>query len=486
MSANDEWAYASVAELRAALSARKVSATELLRAALQRIDRLDGRINAVVVRDDDRALAAAALADAAIAQGETAPLLGVPMTVKESFGVAGLPTTSGDPALARTLAKEDALAVRALKRAGAIILGKTNVPLGLGDIQSHNALYGVTNNPWDVTRTPGGSSGGSAAAVAAGYVPLELGSDIGGSIRIPAHFCGVYGHKPSYGIVSMRGNGTPTGRFSERDLSVAGPLARSARDLETAMDVLVNSDPLQAKGLLVQLPPARQQRLRDFRVLVLDTHPLLAPSVSAQHALAGTVETLRLAGASVSHNDTRVPDLQASHKIYQRLLIGAGLGNRAPAYFEQARKDIAELAVDDDSFQAVRVRAGLQSHRDWLEANEARYALRHQWEALFEDYDVVLTPVSVSPAFAHDHSQPRDARHVQTQDGLVPYLNLFVWVGVATLPGLPATSIPAGLDAQGMPVGIQAIGAYLEDRTPLAFARLLQEASDGFPRPPGF
>ena len=201
--------YLSATELLRMLAQREVSARELTESAIARIEALDHKINAVVVRDFDRARAAADAADVALAGGEHRPLLGLPMTVKEEFNVAGLPTTWGIEKFRDWRPDADALAVQRLKAAGAIILGKTNVPAGLSDWQSYNPVYGTTNNPWDLGRSPGGSSGGAAAALAAGFVPLELGSDIGGSLRCPAHFCGVFAHKPSLDLVPKRGARLP-------------------------------------------------------------------------------------------------------------------------------------------------------------------------------------------------------------------------------------------------------------------------------------
>src|SRR5258707_1149188 len=226
-------AYRTAGDLATALADRKISARELLDAVISRIEALDPKINAVVVRDFDRARAAADAADAALARGERRPLLGLPITVKEHYAVAGLPTTRGDPKFKNWKAEVDALVEQRLKAAGAVVLGKTNVPLNLADWQSFNEVYGTTNNPWDLSRTPGGSSGCAAAALPAGFGPLELGSDIGGSLRAPAHFCGVFSHKPSLDLVPQRGAGPPqTPVVPVRgDLAVAGPMARSATDL---------------------------------------------------------------------------------------------------------------------------------------------------------------------------------------------------------------------------------------------------------------
>src|SRR5246127_369168 len=276
--AKSQWSFKTAVELSEALRNKQVSAVELAQDAIDRIERHDGKINAVCVRDFARGLDAARAADAALGRGETRPLLGIPMTVKESCNVAGLPTTWGFPAHKDFRPSEDALSVSRVKEAGGVILGKTNVPLGLGDWQSYNDIYGVTKNPFDLTRTPGGSSGGSAAALAAGYGPLSLGSDIGGSLRVPAFHCGVYAHKPTFALVPSRGHTPPPlpPLPFDPDLSVIGPMARSAADLALLLDVIAGPDPLEAgKGYRLELPPPRHGAMRQFRVLLIDTDPVL-------------------------------------------------------------------------------------------------------------------------------------------------------------------------------------------------------------------
>jgi amidase len=484
--------FASAREQAQALADGRVSAVDLLEHSLARIARFDSELNAVVAHNHEAARAAAREADAALARGERRPLLGVPVTVKESFDVAGLVTSVGNPAFAANRAERDSLAVGALREAGAVIIGKTNVPLGLADLQSYNEVYGLTRNPWDLERTPGGSSGGSSAALAAGYVALELGSDIGGSIRIPAHFTGVYGHKPSYGLVSLRGAGAPPGRFSSRDLSVAGPLARSAGDLELALELLLNRDPLTAKAWRVALPPARHTRLAEFRVLVIDTWPGTERSVSERLVTERVVERLRTQGAQVSRPADLpgglLPDLARAHVLY-RTLLGSSLAE-PPPQSETVRQRLADLAPDDDSADAAWLRAPALAHRDWLKADEQRHALRHHWEWLFESFDVVVTPVAPVPAFRHNPQEPKDARTypVAYEDGVrqVRFLDFFYWAGLPVLPGLPATSFPLGLDDDGLPVSAQAVGPWLEDRTPIAFAHLLEKVYGGFLVPPGY
>src|SRR5438270_6111402 len=316
-------AYRSATELVEMLANREMSARELLDAAISRIEARDGKINAVVVRDFDRARTAADAADAALAKGQRRPLLGLPMTVKEQFNIAGLPTTWGDPKFKDWKAEVDALAVQRLKAAGAIILGKTNVPSNLRDWQSYNEVYGTTNNPWDLSRSPGGSSGGGAAALAAGFVPLEFGSDIGGSLRAPAHFCGVFSHKPSLDLVPQRGAGPPkTPAIPVRgDLAVIGPMARSGADLALALAVVAGPDELtEGIGYKLALPPPRHDKLADFRVLVIDAHPLCPTAASITAALNGLADRLAKSGCKVVRESAKLPDLARTTRVYGELL----------------------------------------------------------------------------------------------------------------------------------------------------------------------
>ena len=300
--------YRSASDLKQALAARQISSRELVDAAIIRIEVLDPKVNAVVVRDFDRARVAADAADAALGRGERRPLLGLPMTVKEQFNVAGLPTTWGYRRFRDWRPDVDALAVQRLKAAGAIIIGKTNVPEGLSDWQSYNEVYGATNNPWNFGRTPGGSSGGAAAALAAGFVPLELGVDTGGSLRIPAHFCGVFGHKPSLNLIPQRGSGAPQtpAMVARSELSVIGPMARSADDLALELSVLAGPDKMwDGIGYELALPEPRHDRLTDFRVLLIDEHPLCPTAVNVRTALDGIDATSGQVGL---YGDTREPE----------------------------------------------------------------------------------------------------------------------------------------------------------------------------------
>lgn len=477
-----EWSFQTAEELVAALRAGAVTSVELTDEAIARIERDDGVINAICVPDFDRARAAAHRADQARAHGEDRPLLGIPVTVKESYDIAGLPTTWGMPPHRDHVPSEDAVQVSRLKAAGAVVLGKTNVPLGLQDVQSFNEIYGTTSNPWEHGRTPGGSSGGSAAALASGFGALSIGSDIGGSLRTPAHFCGVYAHKPTLGLVANRGMAPPSAPALpvELDLAVAGPMARTARDLALLLDVMAGPDPLTL-GIAYDLapPPARHERLRDFRVLVLDEHPLIPTGSAVRAGVNRVAEALADGGARVERRSRLLPDLAESARLYTRLLV-SGSTARFPT---ESHERLRTLNADDQNLHATRLRAMVLSHRDWLEANDHRELHRHGWRRLFAEFDAVACPITPTPAFPHDHHPDPLERRI-TIDGVeYPYFDQLVWAGLATMPGLPATAIPAGRSPEGLPVGVQLIGPMFEDRTPLRLAELLEHEIGGFQAP---
>lgn len=488
--ATDGLAFRSVGELRSMLDARQVSAIELLEQAIARITKHDARINAVVARDFDRARAAAAAADAALARGERRPLLGIPTTVKESFNVAELPTTWGLPPARDWRPAEDAIAVARLKSAGAVILGKTNIATTISDWQSFNAVYGTTNNPYDARRTPGGSSGGSAAALAAGYVALELGSDLSGSIRVPAHLCGVFGHKPSTNLVPQRGHAPPRAVPLPTDLTnglgVCGPMARTAADLALALDVLAGPDEQEATAWRLSLPAARHDRLAAFRVLVVDDHPLLPVASEIRDALGRLADRLGAMGASVARSSPLLPDLAESARLHTSMVRNLVAFGQPPEFFLAARERAAALKADDNTVMASWWRAPSLSHHEWMIAEIARGRLRVLWANLFKQFDVVLCPPFSVTAFPHDQTPVREERAIDIDSKSFPYPSLIVWATVATPPGLPVTVMPIGRSSSGLPIGVQIIGPLLEDRTPLAFARLLEREIGGFQPPPGF
>jgi amidase len=488
--AMSEWDYCSVGALRDALDARKLSALELVEHTIARIEALDGQINAVVVRDFERARVAALAADADLARGERRPLLGIPMTIKEAFNVAGLPTTWGQRQYRGFRPKCDATLVTRAKHAGGIFLGKTNVPLGLGDFQSYNDVYGATRNPWDVGRSPGGSSGGSAAALAAGFGPLSFGSDIGGSLRVPAHFCGVYAHKPTFGLVPMNGYGPPPlpPPIRTGDLAVVGPMARTAADLALALDVIAGPDEArEGIGYRLALPPPRREKLCDYRVLVMNSHPLAPTGRDVRDAIDRLAERLAKAGVQVSPADALLPDLKTSAPLYMRLLgsvRGAGL---SAGEYDAARQSAGRLSADDRSLAAERARGAVISHRDWIGADVARARLREQWRLLFQDWDIVLCPPCAVPAFPTDHSLPIEARRIEIDGQEWPYNDVcYVWADPVTTCGLPSTVAPIDISTAGLPIGIEIIGPQMGDRMTIAFAGLLEREFGGFKPPPGY
>jgi amidase len=448
-----DYARAGAGELARALAARQVSALELCDAAIGAIEAMDGPINAVVVRDFGRARDAAKAADAALARGDSAPLLGVPMTVKEANHVAGLPTTWGVEAFRGWKASVDSTAVARLKGAGAVILGKTNVPPNLGDWQTANPIYGRTNNPFDLTRGPGGSSGGAAAALAAGMVPLELGSDIGGSIRVPSHMCGTFGHKPSWGLVPPTGHSPPPQTDRPRQpiqFNVVGPMARTAADLELALGVLAGPEGDDAVGYRLALPPPRATALKDFRVLVVTAHPTCATDEAVSGPIEALAERLSALGGDVAHESELLPDLAALHGVYFSMLVSAN-----------GRTSDAPRAPSVDTYA-------------WLAGLDRIVDARAQWRALFERFDVVLAPAFGLAAYPHCSEVPFAERTMTVNGEATPYVTQLAWPGVASFPGLPSTCAPLARTAQGLPTGVQIIGPRFEDMTPLAFAGLLE------------
>ncbi len=481
-------ALAPATELARRIREGEIGSEELVEHYLARIAEHDPRLGAVVTLDAEGARKRAREADRERARGELrGPLHGVPITVKDTLETAGLRTTAGHPRLAGHVPAATAPAVARLLAAGAILLGKTNTPPLAGDWQTHNEIFGATRNPWDPTRTPGGSSGGSAAAVAAGLSALELGSDIGGSIRVPAHWCGVYGHKPSHGIVPHRGHiPGPPGALSEPDLSVVGPLARSPEDLALALACIAGPLPDRAVAWRLELAAPRARRLRDFRVAAWIHDREFEPDPEVADVLEAALEALRREGVRVDDRARPVPHLREALEVYERLLWPVFLAGYPEKTWRSLESLASRVDPDDRTPLAVMARCGTVSHRAWLSAHEARERLRARLGAFFADFDVLLLPVNQVPAIPIDPSEPQSARTIRVGGEVRPYADLFAWVSLATACHLPATVAPAGRSSAGLPVGIQIVGPLLEDRTPLAFAAGLSRRLGGFVPPPGF
>lgn len=483
---NHDWAQASAIELVARMRRRECTAEQLLRAHLERVARLNPALNAVVVTDADAALRRAREADAALARGESwGPLHGLPMTVKESFDVPGLPTTWGFEAQRGNLATRPAVAVQRLMDAGAIVFGKTNVPVALADWQTFNPVYGTTNNPWDVARGPGGSSGGSAAALAAGLTPLELGSDIGASIRNPAHYCGVWGHKPTWGVVPMEGHQLPgMESIDSLDIAVAGPLARSAHDLTLAMDVLTT--PLAAFGPLGWLPVSWRDPgvpAPRLRVAVVTDDACAETDASVRGAIEALATFLRGRGLVVS--DTARPvDSDEHWKAYVHLVRAASGSHLDDADYADAQRRAAAHPPQDQSFAAWHWRGFTLGHRDWVHFDEVRARLRRQWAAFFTQWDLLICPVATTPAFLHNQQGFRWERMVQVNGHAQPSTTSLFWAGYPGLCGLPATAVPIALSPDGLPIGAQIVGPVFADPVCLRFARWLETEYRGFVAPP--
>ena len=437
-------------ETAALIRAGKLTAEAACEDAIARIERLDGSVNAVVVRDFARAREAASAVDATRSAADPRPLLGVPMTVKESFSVAGLQTTWGFPGFTDVPVTQDALAVARLKQAGAVILGKTNVALGLVDWQSENSVYGRTVNPYDHARSSGGSSGGSSAALALGMIPLELGSDIGGSIRIPAHMCGVFGHKPTYAVVPTAGHSLPESDGLPPPLAVIGPLARRAADLRAALQIIAGP----ASGpYTLTLPPSPVARLNQVRARFLLEQPRAAVDSDTRSVIEGLADGLSAAGAEVSWGARGLPNLDDLYRCYTTMLLTVtrrGLVGAEP----------------------------INAHR-WLDLLDEQMRITRTFEQFFSQVDVLIAPVFGVPAFPFQpaHLSNWSERTLDIDGHSAPFGDQLAWPGLATLPGLPATTVPVGWSRDGLPIGVQVISAPYADLTCIEVAEAMQDGA---------
>lgn len=485
-------AYFTTTQLMRELQAKRISSAELLDLYLDRYERINPGINAVVATDFAHAKKRAQAADQARAKGESwGPLHGLPMTIKDTLEVAGMPCTCGAPEWKDHVPQRHADVVEALVNAGAIVYGKTNVPIYATDWQSFNAVYGTTNNPWDLSRTPGGSSGGAAAALAAGLTSLEIGSDLGGSIRTPAHFCGVYGHKPSLNVVPTRGHIPPRpglfpGEYSgDSELAVVGPLARSAEDLELALDIIAGPKPHHRTAWALNFPAPRKQTLKDFKVGLWLDDPVCPVEAEVGDCLQKLADSLAAAGVQVSTARPEV-DFGASDDIYRRLVAAAQCAGQPDDKYFYALGRVSSLDPNDKSALAQWLRGTAITHRDWVRLDYQRLMMRQKWADYFRQFDVLLCPVAPTAAFAHDHDE-LFKRTLEIKGQKKSYIDtMLAWAGLPMVSFLPVTAAPVGKTLQGLPVGVQIVGPYLEDKTPIRFAQLLTQISGGFSAPPGY
>ena len=456
----------SAVELAEAVRAKQVSSRELLEMYVHRIERLDGAVNAVATLDVDRAREAATAADEALARGEIAgPLHGLPITVKDAIETAGLRSTGGAVELRDHVPAADAPAVAKLKRAGAVVFGKTNLPRWSGDLQAYNEIFGTTNNPWDGDRVPGGSSGGAAAATAAGFTSFELGTDIGGSVRIPSHFCGTFGLKPSFGLVPQRGYLDHVGGgLTDADINVFGPIARSAADLDLLIGVLAGPPPEQEVAWRVELPEPRRQSLAGARIGVWFEQPGYVLDHGYRVQLNQAADALADAGAKVeeAHPDVDFGDQLG---LFVSMIGGA-------------------ISVSEDDPADAERNGG--SHYGWLMQEQRRAKLRQTWADWFADHDLLLCPVTPTPAFRHTQEGTFLDRTIDVNGEDRPYLENVVWTGLIGITGLPSAVPPIGPTEAGLPVGVQVVAPYLRDREAVQAAGLLAELVGGYSPPPGF
>jgi amidase len=477
-------AFSSATAMVEALQRGEISSVELLDLHLRQIAEQNPTLNAIVTADFERALRTAEEADVARAHGDGRRLLGLPVTIKDCLDVEGLPTTAGDPKRAHAIAAKDGLVAARVRAAGTVIMGKTNVSLYAGDWHADNRLFGRTNNPWDRTRTPGGSTGGGAAAVAAGMTPLEFGGDLGGSIRVPAAFCGCYGHSPS-GTALPRSGHFPGSPLPNPTLTmgVQGPLARSAADLELAVQAVAGPEIGEDTAWHITLPPARHERLKDYRVAMFPLFSWLPIDNDISEARENLAAHLRRLGATVKDAQ---PEAFGDGRAYYQLyfsLMAVVISLAMPAW--KRRLAAAGTRLSREQFVAAWRRGLRASATDYVTWYARREKYREAYRLFFREWDVLLAPVCISNAFPHPNlSVPITRRTLDVNGHTVPYLRLNVYPSLATLCGQPATAFPVGQTRAGLPIGLQVIGPYLEDRTTLRFAHLLEQELGGFRRPP--
>jgi len=476
--------FATAGRALEAMKAGVISSRELAELIFTRIRRFNPQINAFMTLREDEALAEARKADEVRVQRKLMGRLhGLPVSVKDAFATAGIRSTAGSKSLENFIPTDDAMAVAKLRQSGAVIVGKTNLPEFSQDIQSFNELAGTTNNPWDITRTCGGSTGGGAAAIASDFSYLELGSDSAGSIRIPAHFCGVFGHKSTVHLVSRVGWMPPLpGEFrGPNDWSVAGPLARSADDLKLMLEVIAGPVPDEAIAYQWSLPAPRARTLKEYRLGFVLDDPFcpLAPETARVHA--SFLDQLRQAGAKLTEGWPASFDPEHNGEVFRFLTSAFQAANTG----EEQRKDLeSELHGQFATYAKETLAAVRSTYEEWERHCVERLKYRRVWQEYFRRFDAFLSPTAILPAFPHDRSQPRYRRMLDSGAGRRPYNDMFPWITAAGLSGCPATVVPIGRTGRGLPVGLQVIGPFLEDGTPIHLASLISELTGGFEVPP--
>lgn len=487
----NEQHFLSAGQLTKAYKNRTISPANYLETLIERVEQINPEVNAVVLKNYDQARSRALEAEKALGQGEWwGPLHGVPITIKDNLEVEGLTCSAGSELFREYIAKRNADAVQPLLDAGAIVLGKTNLPAFAADFQTYNELYGQTNNPWNLETTPGGSSGGSAASLACGFSVLEVGNDIGGSIRHPANFCGVYGHRPSVGIIPDRGrlpalvDPVSCDYPVQEDLIANGPLARYPEDLELALDLMARPANPDRKAWSIRLPPSRREKLSQFRVGLWLDESVCPIADSVKNRIRRVAGALENSGVKIEEKHPDI-DFSKGYDLFIELLNAVMSLTATPEIFGKWLAKESQLDEQAEDYQTKQMKAALQRHRDWRMKDVQRQLLRQKWAEYFETFDVLLCPVTPVPAFPHDHGN-WFRRTIEINGDRYPYSDLMVWAGLTSLTYLPSTVAPIGITSKGLPIGIQIIGPYLEDKTTLHFAKLLGDLVGGFTPPPSY
>ncbi|MFD7029506.1 amidase family protein [Streptomyces sp. NPDC059917] len=474
-------------EQLAALRRGEITSRALLQRYLDHHDAVNPGLTAVATLDVDAARDASDRADRHLARTgkPLGALHGLPMTVKDALETRGLRTTCGSPDLADHVPARDADAVALLRAAGAVVFGKTNVPVMCQDIQTSNPLFGTTRNPFAADRTAGGSSGGPAAAVAAGLSAVEVGSDLAGSLRLPAAYCGVYALRTSRGaqpIVPTRGHiPRPPDWATSSDMLALGPVARTPEDLELLLDVLAAPAPADGAAWRIDLPAARRTRLGQYRVGVWADDAYCRVDADTRALLGRVTDLVRRAGAQVDEADRPV-DFAESDLLFQRLLYATSAASATDAAYAAEVAAAEKVPADDPG--ALYLRARTMRHRDWCVADEARQRLRAAWAGYFARHDVLITPAAPTAAVPDQTSVPVPGRFITVDGVRRPYFDQTSWVNLAGPVGLPALVLPAGTTAAGLPLAVQVIGPYLADRTVISVAKLLARVLPAPPQAP--
>ena len=477
--------FRSAVDLSGLIKKKKIGSEELLDLYLKRIDKYNPRINAVIATDIPNARKRAKAADSALMKGDDwGPLHGLPITIKDSFDLAGMPATWGVPELKDHRPIINALAVQRYLDAGAIAFGKTNVAAYLIGWATRNEIYGTTSNPWDVARSPGGSSGGAAAALAAGLTGLDIGVDFGGGVRNVAHYCGIYGHKSTYGITNWVGHVMP-GIGNKPDLAVAGPLARSADDLMLALSLIAGPAPDEAVAWSLHLPPPRVTDLSKLRVAVMLEDAHFPVDSEVQERIQAVADFLAKKNARVNDGARPAIDSAAAFQIFGGLLM-AGLTSRKRD--EKFWSGLAHLrtrfmTVDDGCGNPVEK---VFTHAEWSELNTARERLRLAWKEFFQEWDVLLCPAAPTVAVPHDPKHEWHERKLLVKGRRTSPADPTFWGAFFTVAYLPSTVAPAGLTKSGLPVGVQIVGPEYGDYTCIEVARQLEREFHGFVPPKGW